>query len=365
MKLPAQHRNANHLNRWRISFAIVCSILLSLAPRPVFAQHGGGGSGGGSHGGGSSGGGHSGGGSHASGGSHSGTAGGRTSTSNGGSSGGVHGVSASHSGSRTVAASNAPYGGSHIWIGQGGGSSIASMPVERFAAGNNIWQDPPSARPSSLANSNTAAIANAASQKGSVVASTRPFVPPAAPRGPLFGNAQTLRPPVVFIPQPRHRFFDNDFFFGGGCFGGFFPGFCGSSLWWGPGSAWGPGCDPVLGCTGYGYPNYGLDAPDDAQMQLEMQSREEYGPFRWQDSPAGGSSDSAEASKPPATIYLKDGASYGVTDYWLADGNLHYITNYGGENSIPVERLDLQRTVDENTTLGVSFILSNQPAPRQ
>ena len=96
-----------------------------------------------------------------------------------------------------------------------------------------------------------------------------------------------------------------------------------------------------------------------------MPSREEYGPFRWQGSPDRESADSQEASKPAATIYLKDGTSYGVTDYWLAGGSLHYVTNYGGENSIAVERLDLQRTVDENAALGVNFILSNQPSPRQ
>jgi hypothetical protein len=241
------------------------------------------------------------------------------------------------------------------------------MHVERFAAGNNVWQDPPSARGGSLMNSTTSKGASAAPQKNSVVASSRPSVAPAATRGPRFGNTQTPRPPIIFIPR-HHRHFDNDnfFFFGGGCFGGFFPGFCGSSLWWGSGYAWGPGCDPVLGCTGYGYgyPNYGLDSYNNLQVESDTPS-EEYGPFRWQDSPAGDSAYSSDASKLAATIYLKDGSSYGVTNYWLTGGELHYITNYGGENSIPADRLDLQRTVNENAALGVNFILSNQPAPRQ
>jgi hypothetical protein len=62
---------------------------------------------------------------------------------------------------------------------------------------------------------------------------------------------------------------------------------------------------------------------------------------------------------------LKDGTSYGVTDYWLSGGSLHYVTNYGGENRVVADRLDLQRTVDANAANGVSFILSNEPAPRE
>jgi len=368
MKLPAQCRNPNRSILLRISFAICCVIVLSLAPQPSFAQHGGGG--GGSHGGGSSGGGHSGGGGggHASGGGHSGPAFG----SGGGSGGGVHVTGgATHSSGASVAASNAPSGGSHIWAGSGAGSSTSSAHVERFAAGNNVWQDPPSARGGPAVNSTASARANTAAQKNSVVASSRLFVARAPSRGPLLGNTQTPRPPIVFNPRHHHHFDNGDFFFfGGGCFGGFFPGFCGSGLWWGPGYGygWGPGCDPVLGCTGYGYSNYGLDSYNNMQVESDTPSQE-YGPFRWQDSEAPDSAvdraDARAASKPAASIYLRDGSSYGVTDYWLTGGELHYITNYGGENSIPADRLDLQRTVDENAALGVNFILSNQPSPRE
>jgi hypothetical protein len=119
-----------------------------------------------------------------------------------------------------------------------------------------------------------------------------------------------------------------------------------------------------LGCAGYGYPNYGLVASDNMRVESDTPSQE-YGPFRWQDSTPGDSAYASDASKPAATIYLKDGSSYGVTDYWLTGGELHYVTNYGGENSIPAERLDLQRTVDDNAALGVNFILSNQPARAQ
>lgn len=369
MKQPAQHRNASNPVLPKVFLAILCAIVLSLAPQPSFAQHGGGGGGshggggGGSHGGG---GGHSGsGGGHAPGGSHGGSA----ARSGGGSGGGSHAGGTTHSSTAPVAASNTPNAGSHIWVGSSARSWVPSAPVERFAAGNNVWQDPPNARGGSVMNSTASGKPVAAPQKSSLVSSTRPFTPPVAPRGPVLRNTLAIRPPIVFIPQPRHRFLGNNFFFfDGGCFGGFFPGFCGSSFWWGPGFGWGPGCDPVLGCLGYGYPNYGLDDSNNMQVQSDTPSQES-GPFRWQESPAPGSAnDSADASgapKPAATIYLKDGSSYGVRDYWLSGGDLHYVTNYGGENSISVEQLDLQRTVDENAALGVSFVLSNQPAPRQ
>lgn len=379
MKLPAPNRYLSRSIVLKSSVATFCAMVLSLAPQPSFAQHAGGG--GGSHGGGTSGGSHSSGG-HASGSGHSGPVAG----SSGGSGGVMHAGGATHSSTVAVATSNAPYAGSHIWVGSSAGSSAPSAPIERFAGGNIVWQDPPNARGGPVGNSTASAKAGAVAQNSSVVPTTHPFVVPAgyrgplvgsnarvvpllstasSMRGPLLGTTQTLLPPRIFIPRPRHRFFDNDsLFFGGGCFGGFFPGFCGPALWWVPGYAWGPGCDPVFGCTGYGYSNYVAEGADQMQVQSDTPSQES-GPFRWQDGPAGDSAETPAESKPAAMIYLKDGSSYGVTDYWLSGGSLHYITNYGGENSIPAERLDLQRTVDVNAAHGVSFILSNQPAPRQ
>ena len=397
MNLSAQVRNRSRLTIFKFSFVIVCAFMLSLAPETLLAQHAGGG--GGSHGGGSSAGSHSGGTGHASGAGHSGPAAGSSSGSGGSSadvsSGGMHAggasVGATHSSIAAANSSNAPYAGSHIWADPRAGSSVSSAPVERFAAGNNVWQDPPSARGGATVNSATSAKTSVVGANHAVTPRTRPSIvvgphqsqhaesndrlllthrPTTSVRGPLFGATQTPRPPIVFLPQPRHRSFSNNFFFfSGGCFGGFFPGFCGSSFWWGPGYAWGPDCDPVLGCTGYGHPNYVSDDADQMQVHSDTLPREEYGPFQWQESPAPDSTvdlaSALAASKSPATIYLKDGSSYGVTDYWLSGGELHYVTNYGGENSISLERLDLQRTVDENAALGVSFILSNQPAPRQ
>jgi len=111
----------------------------------------------------------------------------------------------------------------------------------------------------------------------------------------------------------------------------------------------------------------GYDAPEeDAPSQETMPFSYRSGPRTDSDSEDDAESRAVEKRrevlKPTVTIYLKDGSSYGVTDYWLADGNLHYVTTYGGENSISVERLDLQKTVDENAGRGVNFTLYNEPA---
>ncbi len=60
-------------------------------------------------------------------------------------------------------------------------------------------------------------------------------------------------------------------------------------------------------------------------------------------------------------VYLGDGSGYGVTDYWVADSRLHFVTTYGAEKSVSFEEVDWQRTVDENASRGVYFKLSYAP----
>ncbi|MFY9527887.1 MAG: hypothetical protein WBC04_13205 [Candidatus Acidiferrales bacterium] len=155
-------------------------------------------------------------------------------------------------------------------------------------------------------------------------------------------------------------FFPHNFFFGGfGGFGGcpFWSWNCGLGFGWGWGWDWG-------WMNGFGYPGYGggyyLPPPP---PPTDMSAPEEYGPFSYQYPPAG--EGSVEAAPVVTTILvLKDGSSYSVTDYWLESGRLHYVTTYGGENNIPVEQLDLQRTVDDNAQRGVTFTLRPAPAPQ-
>jgi len=76
-----------------------------------------------------------------------------------------------------------------------------------------------------------------------------------------------------------------------------------------------------------------------------------------------GQSDSARTGPVSDTLlYLADGTNLDVTSYWLAGGELHYITSYGGENAVPIEQVDLQRTVNANAARGVPFTL--RPGPR-
>ena len=76
------------------------------------------------------------------------------------------------------------------------------------------------------------------------------------------------------------------------------------------------------------------------------------------------------ASTPTALIYLKDGTTYAASDYWLQGGQLHYTVNYGGESTLSMDEVDLQRTVDENARRGIHFSLKPNPSrvssqPRQ
>jgi hypothetical protein len=63
-------------------------------------------------------------------------------------------------------------------------------------------------------------------------------------------------------------------------------------------------------------------------------------------------------------LQLRDGSMYGLTDYWVKDGELHYTTTYGGQNSLPLERIDVAKTVQLNANRGVPLLLPLQSMPR-
>jgi hypothetical protein len=63
-------------------------------------------------------------------------------------------------------------------------------------------------------------------------------------------------------------------------------------------------------------------------------------------------------SEPPLTLLqLRDGSMYGLVDYWVEDGQLHYKTSYGAQNSTELDRIDLEQTVRLNADRGVQFVL--------
>lgn len=69
-------------------------------------------------------------------------------------------------------------------------------------------------------------------------------------------------------------------------------------------------------------------------------------------------------TQPVADLVLKDGTVFGVTSYWLVNDRLFYITTYKIQSSIPIDQLDLQKTVDMNWKRGIAFTLTPQ-APDQ
>ncbi len=67
-----------------------------------------------------------------------------------------------------------------------------------------------------------------------------------------------------------------------------------------------------------------------------------------------------KAERPITLLQLRDGCVYGLTDYWVKDGELHYTTTYGGQDFLPFERIDFEKTAQLNVDRGVPFVLSPQ-----
>jgi hypothetical protein len=115
-------------------------------------------------------------------------------------------------------------------------------------------------------------------------------------------------------------------------------------------------CDPFwgwnFGCAGFGYSNYFGDgfAPT---LSYDGPSEPDYVPV-----PSDGNTNGEQDE---AVLYLKDGTVYLISDYWLADNRIHYVTSDGAEHTIDLDEVDLQKSVDVNAKRGVTFTL--RPAP--
>ena len=181
--------------------------------------------------------------------------------------------------------------------------------------------------------------------------------------GAQAGPLESQRP----RPFPPHRFHGG--FFGPGYGYGYGYGFGGFYPWgFGLGLDFGAGCDPLwdVGCDAYGYPGYGYYGPYAPGLYLDSPSGDESAaaaPDMQQDSGVyteqnTAPDNSADASTNGVTVlYLNDGTSFAVTDYWVADYKLHYVTDGARENAIDLDQIDVQRTVDENAARGVNFTL--------
>lgn len=67
------------------------------------------------------------------------------------------------------------------------------------------------------------------------------------------------------------------------------------------------------------------------------------------------------ADHPVTLLQLKNGWMYGLVDYWVEGDSLHYVTNYGGKNSVPLDLIDLATTIRLNSERGVEFSLHAKP----
>ena len=59
---------------------------------------------------------------------------------------------------------------------------------------------------------------------------------------------------------------------------------------------------------------------------------------------------------------MKNGSVLTVRDYWMIDGELHYILMSGVQRSVNLELVDLPRTNTENAKSGVKFIFKSEPS---
>ena len=153
--------------------------------------------------------------------------------------------------------------------------------------------------------------------------------------------------------------------------GGFYGGGFGFGLGYGYGYGY---CDPFWGCPAglYGsyynggyYGNQIYNATtDESSVSNEFNPSRYWGPSAPPEETGGGGGASS-SSDSEVVLFLKDGTVYAITDYWIADNKLHYVTNYGGENSIPLDQLDMQRTVDTNAKRGINITLRPTPQSQQ
>jgi hypothetical protein len=309
-------------------------------PIAAFAQHSGGG------GGGHSGGGHSGGG-HASAApaGHSGSAPGSPAAHVSAPAGVVSargtGASGGERGEGGAAAARVPhvvYGGYGYFVPDG----KEAPPVERFAAANIVWQDPPARGASAVPARPGVTVQGRAANPSGVSMAPRPHPVTSNGSGNFVVNNFGMGPQRF----PRRG--------GSSCSGyaynpcyGYGNGYAGFGYGFGLGFGYG---------LGYFGGSYGVN-PADFNAQDGVSPNPWIGNYLYEGTEEAAQVDAATAPGPLTVFYFSDGSSYAVKDYWLDNGQLHYVTSYGGENAIALDRVDLQRTVDENAKNGIDVTL--------
>jgi hypothetical protein len=65
----------------------------------------------------------------------------------------------------------------------------------------------------------------------------------------------------------------------------------------------------------------------------------------------------SEGQQRVTLLQLLDGSMYGLTSYHVVGHELHYTTSYGGQNSVPLDRIDFAQTLKLNAERHVPFVL--------
>jgi hypothetical protein len=124
------------------------------------------------------------------------------------------------------------------------------------------------------------------------------------------------------------------------------------------------GYPPAYPDSGYYTPddNYNGAPPDDNGPQAYNQSYDFNGNWVTPNGPSPAQVPNAQAFSVPILIYMKNGSLLSVRDYWMVDGELHYVTMSGTEKTADLEAVDLPRTNTENAKSGVKFIFKSEPS---
>jgi hypothetical protein len=273
------------------------------------------------------------------------------------------------------------FGGGHF--GGGGTHSGASARSGGTHAGASGRTNAPRGTAMPTAPEATTGVGALTGARGSVAHS------PVALVAPTRFNSSSLafrpRPVPHPTPQPQPIFFV-PVFFGGPFFYGGFNSFWGCDPFWG----WGPGCySPFYGYGGYGYngfgyrgwgyggyyggfyngwgwggayPGFGANTGSNLYSSSPSLSAQDTAPAQTYVAP---SYPTDTRSRDLVELFFKDGTVFDVMDYWVADGQLHFLTvdargEKAVEHVVPFDTLDLQTTVDDNTSRGFKFQLRGE-----
>jgi len=135
--------------------------------------------------------------------------------------------------------------------------------------------------------------------------------------------------------------------------------------------------EPFLPLVGFGYFGYGdgyggdwdnggdLSGMDAAETTGGTQpvSPEEDPPSANQNSAArdaaahAGASDDWDLGKDVFVLVLRNGTTHAVTNYWVAEGYLEWVSPDGTRSHVPLDALDVESTVVRNEVRGLPFVL--------